>query len=79
MSRKKVLLVNVLSALATMVMAVVTFWLGSDAKLPIGVLLGLSAGFLLYIAASDIIPTIHDEVPSHKIFDIRPFLLLLGL
>lgn len=78
MSRKKVLLVNVLSALATMVMAVVTFWLGSDAKLPIGVLLGLSAGFLLYIAASDIIPTIHDEVPSHKIFDIRPFLLLLG-
>lgn len=78
MSRKKVLVVNVLSAMATMVMAVVTFWLGSDAKLPIGVLLGLSAGFLLYIAASDIIPTIHDEVPNHKIFDIRPFLLLLG-
>ena len=78
LSRKKVLLVNIVSAIATLVMALITFWLGSDSKLPIGVLLGLSAGFLLYIAASDIIPTIHDEVPKGKLFDIRPFLLLLG-
>ncbi len=78
MRRRNVLLVNVFSALATVLFALVTFWLGSDAKLPIGVLLGLSAGFLLYIAASDIIPTIHDEIPKDKLFDIRPFLLVLG-
>ncbi len=78
LSRKKVLAVNILSALATLAMALITFWLGSDAKLPIGALLGLSAGFLLYIAASDIIPTIHDEVPKNKLFDIRPLLLVAG-
>ena len=78
MRRRNVLLVNFISALATLLFAVITFWLGSDAKLPIGVLLGLSAGFLLYIAASDIIPTIHDEVPKDKLFDIRPLLLVVG-
>lgn len=78
MTRRNVLLVNLVSALATVLFAVVTFWLGSDTKLPVGVLLGLSAGFLLYIAASDIIPTIHDEVPKNKLFDIRPFLLVAG-
>lgn len=78
LSRKKVLLVNMLSALATLLAAVITFWLGSDTILPIGLLLGLSAGFLLYIAASDIIPTIHDSIPSNKLFDIRPLLLVLG-
>lgn len=78
MNRKKVILVNILSALATLIMAVLTFWLGSDAHLPIGALLGLSAGFLLYIAASDIIPTIHEETRQHGLFDVRPLLLVLG-
>lgn len=78
MSRRRVVVVNVLSALATLVTALITFWLGSDAHLPIGVLLGLSAGFLLYIAASDIIPTIHEETMTNKLLDIRPFLLVLG-
>ena len=78
MRRRNVLLVNALSALATLAMALLTFWLGSDTKLPVGILLGLSAGFLLYIAASDIIPTIHDDIPGNKILDIRPFLLVLG-
>lgn len=78
MRRRSVILVNIVSALATTIFAVATFWLGSDTKLPVGVLLGLSAGFLLYIAASDIIPTIHDEVPNNKFFDIRPLLLVIG-
>lgn len=78
LSRKKVLLVNVLSALSTLVMALITFWAGNETDLPLGVLLGLSAGFLLYIAASDVIPTIHDETPKNKLFDIRPLLLAVG-
>lgn len=76
-SRRKVILVNILSALATTGMALLTFWLGSDANLPVGLLLGLSAGFLLYIAASDIIPSIHEH-SQKKLLDIRPLLLVLG-
>lgn len=79
MRRKKVLLANVFSALATTVFAVITYALGSAEALPLGALLGLSAGFLLYIATSDIIPSIHDNVDNKKLFDIRPILLLVGV
>jgi zinc and cadmium transporter len=79
MSRKNVLLANIASALATTVFAIITYALGSADKLPVGALLGLSAGFLLYIATSDIIPSIHETVSNDKIFDIRPILLLIGV
>lgn len=79
MSRRRVLVVNALTALSTTVLAVLVFWLGSDDRLPIGIMLGLSAGFLLYIAMSDIIPTIHQTSKSHKIFQIQPLMLLFGV
>lgn len=79
MKRKNVLIVNALSALATTAMAVIVYALGSSDVLPIGALLGLSAGFLLYIAASDVIPSIHESVADHKLFDVRPILLLVGV
>lgn len=79
-SRGRVLLVNVLSALATLVFALITYWLGSETALPVGVLLGLSAGFLLYIALSDIIPTIHAKADGkRRLFDIQALLLILGV
>lgn len=79
MSRAKVLLVNVSSALATTVMALLTFALGSEDRLPLGALIGVSAGFLLYIAASDIIPEIHERSNNNKLFDWQPVLLLVGV
>lgn len=79
MSRGKVLLVNVLSALTTLIMAVITFALGSETHLPLGVLIGLSAGFLLYIAMSDIIPDIHESSPKEKLFNWQPIMLLIGV
>lgn len=79
MSRMRVLIVNVASALATTVAAVATFLLGSEDKLPVGILMGLSAGFLLYIATSDIIPEIHERAAKSKLFDIQPVMLLLGV
>ncbi len=79
MKRSRVLLVNIMSALATTVFALITFSLGDADILPIGFLLGLSAGFLLYIAASDIIPDIHEKAPKHKLFDWRALLLLAGV
>lgn len=78
LSRSKVLLVNVMSALATTVMAVVTFAVGNEKALPIGTLIGLSAGFLLYIAMSDIIPEIHEHTDDRRLVSWQPVLLLLG-
>lgn len=79
MSRIKVLMVNIFSALATTVAAVVTFSLGSEDALPIGAIVGVSAGFLLYIALSDIIPDIHENTSDKKLFAPQPLLLLLGV
>lgn len=78
MSRPKVLWVNVFSALATTLAAVITFAVGSEDKLPVGALIGVSAGFLLYIATSDIIPDIHENTAKHKFFAWQPVLLLIG-
>lgn len=78
MSRARVLWVNIFSALATTAMAVVTFALGSKEKLPTGIVIGISAGFLLYIAMSDIIPEIHEHSPKKRLFDWQPILLLVG-
>jgi len=77
--RIKVLWVNIISALATTTMAIITFALGSSDKLPIGFLLGISAGFLLYIATSDIIPSIHEASSNKKLVELQPLLLLLGV
>lgn len=79
MRRKQVLLVNAFSAMATTLFALITFALGNTDKLPVGFLLGLSAGFLLYIAASDIIPEIHENTPKHRLFDWQPLLLIAGV
>lgn len=79
MSRGRVLLVNAVSALATTLMAVLTFALGSGERLPVGALLGMSAGFLLYIALSDVIPSIHEKAPKKKLVELQTLLLLLGV
>ncbi|MGI8637703.1 MAG: ZIP family metal transporter, partial [Segetibacter sp.] len=79
MKRGRVLFWNVVGSLATTVFAIVTFALGSSHKLPIGLLLGVSAGFLLYIAMSDIIPTIHQTSSDKRLLSIQPFLLILGV
>lgn len=79
LSRKKVLFVNLVSAIATVLLAIITFAVGSADKLPLGVLIGLSSGFLLYIALSDLIPSIHESSQKKKLFDWRPVLFLLGI
>ncbi len=77
MSRLEVLLVNFMSALATVFFAALTFELGSEKALPLGVLFGLSAGFLLYIALSDVVPSIHSNRRSKR-FSVQAGLMILG-
>lgn len=61
MKPNRVILVNVLSALATVVTALATFALGSAYEFNPALLLAAAAGFFIYIAASDIIPDIHEQ------------------
>ncbi len=74
LGRKKVLLVNVLSALTALVGALITFWVGEKVETSIPILLAITAGFFIYIAASDLIPEIHHE--NRKGFAVTETLLL---
>ena len=61
MKPRNVVLVNLLSALATVVAAAATYLLGTTYSLNPAPLLAIAAGFFVYIAASDIIPEIHER------------------
>lgn len=74
---KVVLLANVATAIATIVTAIVVYVLGSDEKLPVAELLALTAGFFIYVAASDIIPDIHEQ--PRRIGTLQAVTLVLGI
>ena len=79
MQKSKILFFNAFSALATTVTAVLTYSIGSEESLPISAMLGISAGFLLYVALSDLIPTIHDHAKRKKVgIDSQTYLLVAG-
>jgi len=76
--KKKVILVNAISASAAVLGAVATYLIGSSSSLQSGVLLAVTAGVLTYIAASDLIPTIHEETRD-KLSHSSAVLLLFGV
>lgn len=74
--RKKVLLINLFSAFASVIGALLLFMLGSsihEALIPI--FLPITAGFFIYIALSDLIPEIHHE--NRRGFAIRETVMLI--
>jgi len=77
LSRAQVITVNLVSALATTVGAVSFFELGQNFILPLDIVLGVVAGFFIYIAVSDIIPSIHAN-ESKIIAGPQTFMLILG-
>lgn len=78
MKKRNVVLANLLSALATVVGAVLVYALGGSVPISEPILLAITAGFFIYIAASDIIPTIHAE-PKRRTANIQAAVLLLGV
>lgn len=76
MRPRRVIVVNVLSALATVVTALATFILGGAAELNPAPLLAIAAGFFIYIAASDIIPDIHEK--PRREGNVQAAMLLVG-
>ncbi len=76
--RKKVLLINLLSALAAVAGAVLTFILGDVIEPLLPAFLAVTAGFFIYIALSDLIPEIHNE-EKRQIAMIEALILILGI
>ena len=74
---KKVIVANIATAVGTLVAASVVFWVGSSIALPEAQLLALTSGFFIYVAASDIIPEIHEQ--PRRVGTIQAGVLLLGL
>ncbi|MBI2212062.1 MAG: ZIP family metal transporter [Acidobacteria bacterium] len=59
LDRRRVVIYNVLSAFATVVAAVVTYLVGTRVLQLLPIFLAVTAGFFIYIAASDLIPELH--------------------
>ena len=79
MSRRRVIMVNIFSSLVATTAAVATYFIGQTETLPLGIIFGLSAGFLLYVALSDIIPSLHENHNKKTLFDLEPLFLILGV
>jgi zinc and cadmium transporter len=62
--KSKILLINLLSSLATVASAVVFFLFGEAVDMSVGAVLAVAAGFFIYIAVSDLIPEIHNSKES---------------
>jgi zinc and cadmium transporter len=78
LKRSKTLLINGLSALATTVSAVLFFLLGESFDIPLTPVLGIVAGFFIYIALSDIIPSIHSKTSRRRLM-YESVILLAGV
>ena len=78
LSRKKVILVNIASAFATTVAAGIFYSAGQSIEIPLDAVLGIVAGFFIYIAVSDIIPSIHASEQG-KIIGLQTVMLVLGV
>lgn len=76
--KSKVLLINIFSSLATVPLALATFALGGGEGFPLSALLAITAGFFIYIAASDLIPRIHASA-QRKFIQLETVLLIAGV
>lgn len=72
-----VVLANLLTAVATIIAAVIVYLVGSAADEFVMPLIAMTAGFFIYVAASDIIPDIHEE--PRRIGTIQAGMLVLGI
>lgn len=77
-SRKRVLIINVISALFAFLGAFIAIFIGEAIEGVLPILLSLTAGFFIYIALSDIVPGIHHEQKLSNTI-IGSGMLLLGI
>lgn len=77
LSKSKIININLLSAAAAIVGAVLMFSLGEFVERLLPAFLALTAGFFIYIATADLIPEIHKE-DNQKVAFTEAVLLLIG-
>ena len=78
LSRKRIIIVNIISAAFAFMGAIITYLLGNVLEGYLPVFLAITAGFFIYIAASDLIPEIHHE-KRRGFAVIESLLLILGI
>lgn len=76
--RKKILVVNMISAAAAFLGAILIYLLGNVLESYIHIFLAVTAGFFIYIASSDLIPEIHYE-KRKGYAAIESILLIVGI
>ena len=74
---RKVILANIATAVGMLVAALAVFLLGSSFSLPEAEMLAVAAGFFIYVAASDIIPEIHEQ--PRRLGSVQALVLLAGI
>lgn len=77
MKPPRIILVNAFSAIAMILTATLTFWVGDHFDVHPAPLLAIAAGFFIYIAASDIIPDIHEK--PRREGNVQAAMLLVGV
>jgi zinc and cadmium transporter len=78
LKRKKILILNLLSACVAVLGAVIAYLAAESLEPLLPIFLSISAGFFIYIAASDLIPEIHNE-DNRKTATIETLLLIAGV
>lgn len=73
--RKRIILINVFSALAAILGAVLMYMFGEAGEHIVPIVLPITAGFFIYIALSDLIPEIHHE--NRKGFALKETIMLV--
>jgi len=76
-SNRKTLGMNIAAAIATLVTTLGVYIFGRSASIPVESLLALTAGFFIYVAASDIIPDIHEQ--PRRLANTQSVMLLAGI
>jgi len=74
---KTVVIANVATAVATVITAIIVYTFGKGLTESVGPMLALTSGFFIYVAASDIIPDIHEQ--PRKIGTIQAAMLVAGV
>ena len=74
---KTVILANLATAGATLLAAILVYTVAKDFDQYVAPLLAITSGFFIYVAASDIIPDIHEQ--PQKIGTIQALMLVAGV
>lgn len=76
LSKRKALLLNFASALTALLGALLTFYFARYVQANLYIFLSITAGFFIYISASDLIPQIHEKfLENKKIYQVSLFVL----